>query len=670
MSKLVYIDFEYNTANEAKRELVAVSAIGGTHRPGAFKKKWLYKDDRAKTDLKKYLMHLRSNHILVAYNVEAEAGSLISLGIDPTKFKWIDLQKEWKMLTNHWDHYRHGEQLIGKDVKVTHNPVKKRSLDEFSASKLSYAKAETNLAAAVFVMTGERIDSEHKNRMRDIILSLDGDQPSSKTKSDILEYCYSDVRVLPDLWQQIKEALRGSAADVRPKEIFYRGETAARTALIECTGYPVAKSIKNFSLHIPEILQDCAEDILEQFPDSEVFYWNKARNAYSMARSPQYEFIKKSAFAKVWKRSLKTGEYSLELDEWAKHFGYRSPYPRDNFAAQMIRYHRLKQSLNGFMPKGKNAKDKTTFFDSLGSDYRVRPYLNSYGSQSARWQPRATSYIPLKASWMRYFIQPKAGKAIVGIDYKSQEFLIAALLSGDIRMIEAYLSGDVYLAFGKDSGILPDDADKSHPLRDVCKTIVLAIQYLMGSSSLAIKLTDITGKQHSEEDAQNYINKFNNTYKVYNKWRKNIWRNYRKQKHIKLSDGWVLYGDNANEKSVCNMPVQGEGSCVLRRAIRYCQDDKLKVILPLHDALYCEVKTNDEVVRFKKHMIQAFIDTFPNCPDADGIMIDCYAWGKDADQIVTDDEVHTMKYYVEDRGRADLDRFSKYFIGEGNEKDW
>ena len=665
---LRYIDFEYNKANEAKRDLVSMA----TQRKakGEMLHKWLYQDPRVQDEVKTNLRLMRNAVILVAFNVEAEAGSMISLGLDPTKFKWIDLQKEWRMLCNHCDKYRYGEQLFKGKVKFTHNPVIKRNLLPQKIAKMSFAKSDSNLAAACFKLTGKRIDTEHKDEMRDIILALDGEQPDEEVKRKILEYNSDDVRVLPDMWKAIKAAYKELPAKVTLEEILYRGETSARTALIECTGYPVSKSIRNFSFAVPDILQDCAKDILEQFPDSGVFYWNKANNRYSMARKPQYEFIKKSGLARKWKRSLKTKELSLELDEWVKHFPYRSPYPRDNFAAQMIRYGRLKQSLNGFMPKGKHAKDKTTFFDSLGSDYRCRPYLNPYGSQSARWQPKATSYIPLKSSWMRYFIQPRRGRAICGIDYKSQEFLIAALLSGDERMARAYQSGDVYLAFGKDAGILPPDADKSHPLRAICKQIVLAIQYLMGAVSLASVLTEISGKKCSEEKSQSYIDKFHSTYKPLTKWQKSIWKQYRKDKYLKLFDGWVMYGHNQNHRSVTNMPIQGMGSVILRKAIKYCQDDGLKVILPLHDALYCEVRSNDEVVRFKQHMKQAFIDCFPDSPDAESIMLDCYAWGYDVDDIVTEEDVHTMRRYVEDRSRAELDRFSKYFLGDGNEKDW
>ena len=121
-----------------------------------------------------------------------------------------------------------------------------------------------------------------------------------------------------------------------------------------------------------------------------------------------------------------------------------------------MRYLKLKQSLNGFSPN----KQKESIFDSLGSDGRVRSWLNPYGSQTSRFQPKATSFIPLKAAWMRAMIQPPKNHYILGVDYSSEEFLISACWSEDENMYNAYKSGDVYLYFAKLAGAVPWDGTK------------------------------------------------------------------------------------------------------------------------------------------------------------------------------------------------------------------
>ena len=263
---------------------------------------------------------------------------------------------------------------------------------------------------------------------------------------------------------------------------------------------------------------------------------------------------------------------------------------------------------------------------------------------------------------MRYFIQPKRGTAICGIDYKSQEFLIAGLLSGDQGMIDAYKSGDVYLDFGKRAKIVPKNADKSHPLRNMCKSSVLGIQYLMGPENLGKKITMDTGVLCTTEKADSLIKAFKKAYPVYDAYRYKVIRDYEKKKYLKLQDGWVMYGDNGNFRSVANCPIQGSGAVCLRKIIKKSHDNGLKFILPLHDAGYIEITSQAEIEIFKEIMIESFIETFPNNPEAKHIMLDIYAWGRDVKNIVTDKSISTMDYYLTDRSIEEFNRFKKYFI--------
>jgi hypothetical protein len=67
-----------------------------------------------------------------------------------------------------------------------------------------------------------------------------------------------------------------------------------------------------------------------------------------------------------------------------------------------------------------------------------------------------------------------------------KEFGIAAALSDDPLMKDAYWSGDPYLAFAKQAGAAPLDATKAthKAVRDQFKACVLAVQYGMGAEAL------------------------------------------------------------------------------------------------------------------------------------------------------------------------------------------
>jgi hypothetical protein len=68
-------------------------------------------------------------------------------------------------------------------------------------------------------------------------------------------------------------------------------------------------------------------------------------------------------------------------------------------------------------------------------------------------------------------------------DWEQQEFGIAAALSGDGAMIEAYATGDPYLTFAKQAGAVPPDVTKqSHP-KERFKVCSLGVQYGMSEQS-------------------------------------------------------------------------------------------------------------------------------------------------------------------------------------------
>src|SRR6516162_6151014 len=71
-------------------------------------------------------------------------------------------------------------------------------------------------------------------------------------------------------------------------------------------------------------------------------------------------------------------------------------------------------------------------------------------------QPSNAKYIFGPSVWLRSLIKPPPGFSVAYIDWSQQEFGIAAALSGDRSMQDAYLSGDPYLGFAKQAGAVPE----------------------------------------------------------------------------------------------------------------------------------------------------------------------------------------------------------------------
>src|SRR5262249_49230034 len=127
---------------------------------------------------------------------------------------------------------------------------------------------------------------------------------------------------------------------------------------------------------------------------------------------------------------------------------------------------------------------------AIGRDGRNRTILSAFRSRTGRNQPSNSKYIFGPSVWLRGLIKPPPGYGVAYVDWSQQEFGIAAALSGDVAMQDAYQSADPYLAFAKQAGAVPQDATKaSHgPKRELFKQCVLAVQYGMEAPSLALRI--------------------------------------------------------------------------------------------------------------------------------------------------------------------------------------
>jgi hypothetical protein len=567
---LLAIDFEYKGTKNAIYELVASAVSDGTNAKAG----WLYYSDTNKKAFKDFLQKRRNTHVMLCFNAEAEAKSFIALGLNPLNFKWIDIQAEWKMITNHYDDYRYGEHLIdGKKVTTKRKAYHEEEVDP----NPRYTKAPHNLLSCTYKMlrnVGPK-DYDYKNNMIRIILN--NDTYTEEQREEILKYCKGDIADLFDIHKKITDFFMRTL-DSKHRSTFFadqlwRGESVVRTAIMSTLGYPVnRRKLVKFTQNIPRMINDIHEDINSQFPEMEVFRYTSKKNEFmSLNTKVVKDWIIDSKYKVDWPMT-DTGDYSLSLDAFSKFFSWRHDFPRDNFPAQFLRFLKFKQSINGFQPKSVTAKNKKTFFSTYGSDDRSHAYLNAYGSQSGRYQPSSTGFLHLKAAWMRSLCEPVKGKSIASIDYGSEEFLIGALLSNDEKMIEAYASGDVYLYFAKLAGAVPWEGTKKEyaDVRQVFKSTVLGISYQMAAESLSRKLTEDTGKHHTKEEAENLIKDFKKAFPVYVTWREDTELKYYDSpcSYLRLADGFVMGPDNNNRRSVSNMPVQGHGSVVLRKAIQ------------------------------------------------------------------------------------------------------
>ena len=268
-------------------------------------------------------------------------------------------------------------------------------------------------------------------------------------------------------------------------------------------------------------------------------------------------------------------------------------------------------------------------------------------------------------------VAPK-GYAVGAIDYSSQEFLLSAVCSMDDKMIEAYASGDVYLAYAKGIGMVPPNGTKeTHgKQRDLCKATVLGLSYMMSEFGLSHDLSEKLGHYISPDECKEMVQSFYDLYSKFSEWReRTIDKYFIQDKYIRLPDGYYMFGSNDNFRSVGNVPLQGFGACIMRKAVQLAQDAGLNVIFTLHDALYIMFDSNDleAMDTLKRCMFEAFLFYFKEDQKkpASLIRMDGKVWSLDYQEgeMITKGnfKVESQKYFVDKRSKKQYTQFSRYF---------
>jgi hypothetical protein len=218
----------------------------------------------------------------------------------------------------------------------------------------------------------------------------------------------------------------------------------------------------------------------------------------------------------------------------------------------------------------------------VGQDGRNRTILSAFRSRTGRNQPSNTKYIFGPSVWLRSLIKPPAGYAVAYIDWSQQEFGIAGALSGDAAMMAAYDSGDPYLAFAKQAGAAPADATKqSHgPVRELFKQCVLAVQYGMGSKSLAESIGQPSFV------SRDLLRAHRETYRKFWRWSDAAVDYANTHNTLHTVYGWRHRTSvMTNPRFLRNFPMQGNGAEMLRLACCIATERGIGVCAPVHDAV-------------------------------------------------------------------------------------
>jgi DNA polymerase I-like protein with 3'-5' exonuclease and polymerase domains len=200
--------------------------------------------------------------------------------------------------------------------------------------------------------------------------------------------------------------------------------------------------------------------------------------------------------------------------------------------------------------------------------------LSAFRARTGRNQPSNSKFIFGPSVWLRGLIKPSPGYGLAYIDWSQQEFGIAAALSGDSAMMDAYRSGDPYLAFARQAGAGRDK-------RELFKQCVLAVQYGMQAESLAGRIGQPVIV------ARELLRLHRETYPVFWKWSDAAEAHGILKGTIHTVFGWKLHtlSGTVNPRMLRNFPMQANGAEMLRLACCLGIERGIEVCAPVHDAL-------------------------------------------------------------------------------------
>lgn len=271
----------------------------------------------------------------------------------------------------------------------------------------------------------------------------------------------------------------------------------------------------------------------------------------------------------------------------------------------------------------------------VGSDGRNRTMLRPFASRSGRNQPSNNKFVFGPSVWIRSLIKPPPGRSVAYVDWSQQEIGIAAALSGDPAMAQAYASGDPYLEFARMAGAVPLSATrKTHPAeRSAFKVCMLATQYGMSEHGLAAKLSKPVAF------ARNLLRQHRETFPVFWRWSQSQVDAAMLIGKLKTVFGWTIHtigGDNP--RSLANFPMQANGAEMMRLACSLATEAGITICCPVHDAILIEAPTDS--IKAAVARTQAIMQ------EAAKIVLDGFQLESDA-KIVSWPE----RYSDEDRGR-------------------
>jgi DNA polymerase family A len=465
--------------------------------------------------------HLDGDAVLIVYGATAEPGFHLAA-------RWgrpvnlIDLLTEFRMLTN--------------DARI-------KSGDR--------PKGFHSLANAVHYFRLDEMDVGHKADMRDRILQ--GPPFTRNERRDILAYCEDDTRNTARVAERLIPLIPSL------EHALYRGKTLWPFAEFERRGNPI--DLPHFER--TRAKWDAVKSGLVEVVDTNYDCYEIVGGAPHFREASFEAYLRRQRI--TWPRR-DSGELDLRGDTFttmAQTFPQITPLRELRSTLSKMRQIKL----------------------AIGNDGRNRTPFWPYGTKTARCAPSNSEFLFGPAKWIRFWITPPPGFALVARDFDQQEVRIAAVISHDSELQAACESGDVYLGVAKRLGMAPSDATPltHRATRNLFKTVVLGILYGLGAPSLAMRANI------SRFEAHEILARLRSAFRKFFGWCADVINRAGLALKLTTNYGWTVDCPPGSPfRTLRNWPIQSTASSILHAAALLADRRGIRVLASIHDAFLAE----------------------------------------------------------------------------------
>ena len=388
--------------------------------------------------------------------------------------------------------------------------------------------------------------------------------------ANVERYNIEDVKVTEQLFFYITHHYQEMDDPDIWVQALNRGDISKIAAKISRRGYPVDvhawdKFLENFDTVVEKVLE-------------------KAHNETGcFPKNGEKRKFDHNAFTQLVEK--------LNIYQWPRTDGGSYMTDKDTLR-RFDRYPEIK-----LIKEAQNLKNSTKLKDLPidRRDDRAKTLCSYFGTKTGRATPSTARHLPNMPPCFRPFLVPEYEKPLLFVDYKQQEFAVAAALSDDKVMLDTYNQADPYVYLGHLAGILPLTAGKEHPKRQMYKTVCLMTMYGAGVRSMATDMNEpIEVAEKALQDHQRLFHKFW-------KWQQEYLDAFMMEGIKTVADGWTFripegstfrkFGEHKgySENTLKNFPIQATAAAILYRALRKLDSRGYRVIGTMHDEIIIEL---------------------------------------------------------------------------------